>query len=428
MPADPDLRAVLRAPFAEQIAFFRGKLGHLLPTERWDDIQRSQHDRAFMVAGAARADLLSDLAAAVDKAIADGESLERFRVRFGELVERRGWQGWTGSQSEAGRAWRTRVIYVTNASTSYAAGRLAQLKEAGFPLWVYRHGGSREPRPQHLAWDGLTLPADHPFWEQHYPPNGWGCSCYVLGARDARAARRLGGDPDKPLDAGWQRHDPRTGEPVGIDRGWGYMPGASVAEEIAQAVAAKTVAWPYEIAKAYMSTVPAHLRDALATAQRQQPETGEALRRYAERVLGVRRGEPLAGPLEVAPYQTTGLLTRSEAERIASLTGIAAIRRELWDWTVNASAIRHVEREHGDAAIENARGQIAVRVDDYALLPTIIAQAQEPIGTGRSGIGNPVVQIEGTVSGVRYTATFAALSGRRMLTLQSLWKRAAPPR
>ena len=37
-------------PFAEQLDFFRQKLN--LPSERWDDIQKAAHDRAFIVAGA----------------------------------------------------------------------------------------------------------------------------------------------------------------------------------------------------------------------------------------------------------------------------------------------------------------------------------------------------------------------------------------
>ncbi len=233
MPAAPELAAVFRQPFAEQVAFFRGKLGNLVPTAKWDDLWKSQHDRAFMVAGAAKADLLADLAEAVDKAIAEGETLQDFRKRFAEIVDRRGWHGWTGEATRAGRAWRTRIIYQTNLATSYAAGRLAQLKEAGFPLWVYRHSRAEHPRLQHLAWDGLTLPADHPFWQTHYPPSGWGCRCRVVGADGPKSAARLGGKPGYTAPpAGWDAIDPKTGEQVGIDKGWGYMPGATVVDTV----------------------------------------------------------------------------------------------------------------------------------------------------------------------------------------------------
>lgn len=227
-----DLRATFRRPFAEQVAAFRLRLGDLVPTARWDDIARSQHDRAFMVAGAMQADLLADLGAAVDRAIAEGTGLEEFRRDFRRIVAERGWHGWTGEGTKAGEAWRTRVIYRTNMATSYAAGRMAQLVEGGFAFWVYRHGGSREPREVHLGWNGLVLPPDHPFWATHAPPNGWGCSCYIVGARSEAGARRLGGDPDKALPDGWQAPDPKTGAPAGIDKGWDYAPGATAVDAI----------------------------------------------------------------------------------------------------------------------------------------------------------------------------------------------------
>lgn len=59
-----------RQQFQEQIEFLRRKLN--LPSESWRDIQRAAHDRAFMVAGAAKADLLADLRKAVDQAVQGG--------------------------------------------------------------------------------------------------------------------------------------------------------------------------------------------------------------------------------------------------------------------------------------------------------------------------------------------------------------------
>ena len=86
--ADPELRAAFRKPFAEQLTAFRLRLGELAPTTRWDDLRGLQHDRAFMVAGARSADLLADLAKAVERAIEDGTGLEQFRAEFREIVER----------------------------------------------------------------------------------------------------------------------------------------------------------------------------------------------------------------------------------------------------------------------------------------------------------------------------------------------------
>lgn len=268
-----ELGATFGKPFKEAVAAFRLRLGNLVPTAKWDDLWQEQHDRAFMVAGATKADLLADLAAAVDKAISRGTSLEEFRADFRRIVEERGWHGWTGEDSEAGKAWRTRVIYRTNMRTSYAAGRMAQLVEGGFPLWVYRHGGSVEPRIIHLGWDGLVLPPDHPFWATHAPPNGWGCSCYVLGARTFKGAQRLGGQPGKELPEGWQKLDPKTGAPVGIDRGWAYAPGRTVADDIIAAVKAKGDRLPEPIESALMAEIAA----------RREQENAEAVGRLIAR-------------------------------------------------------------------------------------------------------------------------------------------------
>ncbi|MBP0483951.1 phage minor head protein [Sagittula salina] len=264
-----ELSGVFHQPFGAQVAAWRERLGTLLPTSRWTDVWHGEHDHAFMVAGALKADLLGDLAAAVGKAIEDGTSIEEFRRDFRATVARRGWHGWTGEGTKAGEAWRTRVIYTTNLRSTYAAGRFAQLVDGGFPFWVYRHSGAAEPREQHLAWDGLILPSDHPFWFTHFPPNGWGCGCYVVGARSIKDAMRKGGNPMVLLGDDWNTRDPKTGEPEGIDKGWGYAPGRTVVEQVRAAVAAKVATLPQPLASDLASSIenpppprPPELREA----------------------------------------------------------------------------------------------------------------------------------------------------------------------
>ena len=80
-----DFTGAFNKPFAEQVAAFRARLGNLVPTAAWDDLWQDAHDRAFMVAGAMKADLLADLASAVDKAISEGVGIEAFRRDFPRL-------------------------------------------------------------------------------------------------------------------------------------------------------------------------------------------------------------------------------------------------------------------------------------------------------------------------------------------------------
>ncbi|HCF0036658.1 hypothetical protein MU694_12250 [Pseudomonas aeruginosa] len=216
-------------PFAEQNQFFRRKLN--LPTNAWTDIYAREHDYAFVVAGANRDDLVQDFRQAVEKAIADGTTLEEFRRDFDRIVAKYGWS------YRGGRNWRSRVIYETNMRSSYMAGRLEQLMAVREerPYWQYLHSDAVEhPRPKHESWNGLVLRWDDPWWQYHFPINAWGCQCSVR-ALSEDDLRRMGKDgPDEAPPIVWQARTigqnspdgPRVVEvPEGIDPGFEYMPG-----------------------------------------------------------------------------------------------------------------------------------------------------------------------------------------------------------
>ena len=199
-------------------------------------------------------DLLADLRRAIDKAIEQGTGLDEFRRDFKQIVLNRGWTGWTGEGSKGGEAWRTKVIYQTNMATSYAAGRWKQLNDPALlkimPYWQYHHNDSvMHPRPIHLSWDGLTLPHDHPFWQTHFAPNGWGCMCWISAVSKSAYMKAIANGKGKP-PVGWDTLDPKTGTPVGIDKGFDYAPGANVDTSLRQIVQDKLINYPPAITKA----------------------------------------------------------------------------------------------------------------------------------------------------------------------------------
>lgn len=209
-------------PFDEQISFFRQKLN--MPTEHWNDLWRDAHNRAFMVAGATKTDLLADLRGAVDKAISEGKSLNWFKTEFKNIVARHGWAH-TGPAS-----WRSEVIFETNLRQSYNAGREEQIEKIKHrrPFALYRHGDSEHPRELHLKWNNMVLPVDDPWWDTHSPANGFGCECkkFLLSAEDVkRRGLTVGSAPD---DGTYEWVDKKTGEvheiPKGIDPGFDYRP------------------------------------------------------------------------------------------------------------------------------------------------------------------------------------------------------------
>ena len=219
----------LDLPFDAAIGFVRNKVD--LPSQRWDDLLQGMHSRAFVVAGVTKSSLLSDLRGAVDTALADGRTLEQFRADFDTILDRHGWN------PKGGRAWRAQVIYRTNLSTAYAAGHYQQMMADGprqvRPYWRYIRTSSANPRQDHLAYVGTVLPHDHPWWDTHYPPNGWGCKCGVTN-HSAREIERLKAEGESirtepPREGTKDVTDPRSGVvnevPAGIDRGWDYNPG-----------------------------------------------------------------------------------------------------------------------------------------------------------------------------------------------------------
>jgi len=255
----PGVSGVFALPFKEQIEFFRNKLH--LPTERWNDIAQSAHDRGFVVAGAIKGDLLADLHAALQKHMAGGGGLEGYRKDFRNIVEKHGWHGWTGEGTAGGEAWRTRVTYMTNLRTSYAAGRYRQLTESGIKYWMWKHSGlATEPRPEHLAWSGMVLPANHPFWRLHFPPQippNWGCRCRVVGVASPEQARRLGGDPGKRPPAGWESVDTQHKDPALIADGWNFAPGANTETSLHEFVERKMLRYPPALRAAFAAELAA---------------------------------------------------------------------------------------------------------------------------------------------------------------------------
>jgi len=229
-------------PFEQAINFFRKKIN--IPTEKWDDLWKEQHDVAFMVAGAMKADLLDDFRLAVEKGIEQGMTLEEFRKDFDTIVEKSGWD-YTGS-----RNWRTMIIYDTNMRQSYNAGRERQMANPALrkrrPYGLYRHGDSKIPRVEHLAWDGKVVPLDDPWWDTHSPANGWGCSCkkFMLSASDVER-RGLTVENGEDMPFGGERNS----IPLGIDPGFDYTPGVSDVKQVQSQLIQKAKNLPTPLAK-----------------------------------------------------------------------------------------------------------------------------------------------------------------------------------
>lgn len=218
--------------FREQIRFLREK--RPMETNTWTDAMHGTHDRAFVIAGATDRAMLDDFQKALLETLPTRD-IKKFGRAFDELVEKYGWS------YNGGRDWRVRTIFETNVRTSYMAGRLAQMRDPDMvkarPYWQYVHADTRipvSPRKEHVAWDGLVLAWDDPWWDTHYPPNGWKCSCGVRPLSQADLERLGKSGPDKAPPVTRSMQSRRDGSLVevtdGIEYGWDYQPGSQWAD------------------------------------------------------------------------------------------------------------------------------------------------------------------------------------------------------
>lgn len=247
MPEPVDLGYAVNLPPERAIEYFRSK-GYAL-SWNWPEVWQQQHARAFTVAKAMKLDVLEDLRGAVDRALADGQTFRQFASD--DLVDTLVRKGWWGKQErvnpntgelelvQLGSHHRLRTIFRTNIATARAASRYQAMREnaAERPYWMYDAMDDSRTRPSHAALDNLVFRFDDPFWDTHFPPNGWNCRCRVRAftARDVER-RGLQIQRSRPGDFRPVDHTVTGGLDVqtlnyrGImspDPGWNYRPGLS---------------------------------------------------------------------------------------------------------------------------------------------------------------------------------------------------------
>lgn len=144
------------------------------------------------------------------------QGMWRFEKDLRTFVQQHGWEAAFPLVDKFSFAESARSIYIFAARRSHQAMRFQQLLDGLYPIWVYRSSGCEA----HADLDGIAIPVGHPFWVNHFPANGWRCSCEVYGARNEKGIVRVGGDPSKPLPNNWTQLNPATGMPWGIDRGF----------------------------------------------------------------------------------------------------------------------------------------------------------------------------------------------------------------
>lgn len=175
----------------------------IMSKEAFDALCDELKARAFVVSG------LEDLRMAkeIRDAIAElprGAAWEDVKAQVAEKLE-------AGGFSKAAADHRATLLLRHHGFAAYAQEQYRNLQEMKdvFPYWQYKTMGDEKVRSSHAALDGLILPADDPFWRDHYPPWEWNCRCQVVGVTEEQynGAKTVGSfdatDPDEKA-GGWK--------------------------------------------------------------------------------------------------------------------------------------------------------------------------------------------------------------------------------
>jgi SPP1 gp7 family putative phage head morphogenesis protein len=264
-----DLKAIFGLEPAKAIAYLKFK-GYAI-TWNWQDMLDRAHDQAFTVAKAMRLDLLSDIRAALETALQDGQTLKQFITNMQPTLESQGWWGQqvivdsegVGELVQLGSPRRLKTIYQTNLQSAYMAGRKAEIEQTAetHPYWMYVAILDGKTRPSHRALHGQVFRHDDPIWSAIFPPNGFNCRCRVVALTEAAVKRRgltvvssAGRSFTETVETGTDKRtgEIRTATVTGLrttdaegraitfrtDPGFNHAPGAGLAEALKRKEAA----------------------------------------------------------------------------------------------------------------------------------------------------------------------------------------------
>lgn len=206
----------------DALAFFRAK--DLRVGFSAEDVAPEEHAHAFTVAKAMKLDVLDDIRAGLDQALAEGRTFRDFARDLKPTLAAKGWWGRkqeidpaTGESREVqlGSPRRLKTIYRSNMRSARAAGQWQRIERnrETHPYLIYELGPSQEHREEHVSWAGTTLPIDHPWWIDHMPPNDYGCNCRVRAVSQGEYERLQRDGIQDPEAA--QEIDEETGLPTG---------------------------------------------------------------------------------------------------------------------------------------------------------------------------------------------------------------------
>lgn len=365
----------------EAVAFFGAK--GLRPTFSYADMIGKAHDHSFTVAKMMDVDMLSQIRASLDSAMANGTPFREWADTITPILQSGGWWGrkevvdpLTGAPmiAQLGSPWRLETIFRTNMQSSYAAGAWQEIaQQAEFaPFLMYDAVDDLRTRPLHASWDRKILPVDSKWWKTHYPPNGYNCRCGVIQL-DQEQVDALGMEVAKnaPSDGTYQWTNPRTGKkvavPNGIDAGFDHNAGMTYEQDMANLLAEKVAALDAE----QMAAAQAALAKQAAFKAEVEASTAKAQKAVAAAAGEAALARSLAKVQETAAQwsaqqQIDAIAKGKEAAGKGAEFKIKALKNlNKADWWAGLKPTEQIAAINELAEAYKAEQALAVKIYDY---------------------------------------------------------------
>lgn len=174
-----DLKPV---PHVEAIAFLKGKPAVLRKT--FDGMLPEIRARAFTIANVENLKVLQEVRDRIAE-LPGGADWDEVRKDVAVRISPHLADSDDPAEREeqlAAAFRRAELLLRTHGYQAYEAASFNAMQETvdAFPYWQYQTMEDGAVRPEHAALNGLVLPADSPFWRDHFPPWDWGCRCTVV--------------------------------------------------------------------------------------------------------------------------------------------------------------------------------------------------------------------------------------------------------
>ncbi len=257
MSAASDFAELHKLTPAQSVALLIDR-SKLTKSYAWQDVWQDEHSTQFTVSRLARLDLLQALRDGLEKSVSGDLSRRDWTRDAEQLLTDANWWGVKAVTDPASGEIvltkfdpaRLKLIYDINTRQAYSTGLWDRVNRSKKSLPYARYITKRDGhvRASHAAWDNVTLPVDHPWWQTHWPLNGWRCRCRAMSMsqRDYDAGKSPTGaalKKEAPAVVLRDYINPRSGEisqvPIGIDPGFAYNPGLVRQQELQDVVTGK---------------------------------------------------------------------------------------------------------------------------------------------------------------------------------------------